>query len=105
MGEVWLPAMAIPPHLDTKHLTWTSTESCAEKWELQLETYGNLSERDGSWWPLITRLRAMPLLNCVAAFNSFMRKCLLGSAKFLPTYLTSILGQKMQYSKTSLKNR
>lgn len=40
-------------------------------------TYGNLSDRDGSWCPLITRLRAMPppLLNCLAAPNSFMRKC------------------------------
>lgn len=32
---VWLPATVIPPHLDTKHLTWTNTDSCAGSWELQ----------------------------------------------------------------------
>lgn len=27
--------MAMPPHLDAKHVTWTNTESCAGNWELQ----------------------------------------------------------------------
>lgn len=56
------------------------------------------------WSPDSDRAMPPPLLNRRAASIFFVRECLLGSAKFLPTHLTSILGQKMQYSKASLKN-
>lgn len=87
-----------------RHQTvWTNGESCAGNQELQHPWKPQWkAAAPGAHWALNsarTALQAHP-----AASYFFMRKHLLGSAMFLPTHLTSILGQKAQYSKASLKN-